>query len=161
MMDVINIVFRFFDFFVILGIGFYGVRKYVIPAVEKILREYGVFIYNLESDCKNLQSQAQSIYERTQDQEREFQLMQAKFSAWQAQCDKQAVLQKLEQQKTDHAIEKAFILRSNYIKKARIVKTQLPVILQTAMETLQHKYHEAGVQKQYIDELIDVMKEQS
>ena len=74
-MDSINIVFRHFDFFVIIALFIYVIRYHIIPLVEKILRDEGVFIYNLESDCKNLQLQTLSIYENLQDQDRQYQAM--------------------------------------------------------------------------------------
>ena len=160
-MDVINVVFRLFDFFVIVGLIVYAIRHYVIPTVEKMLREYGVFIYNLESDCKNLQLQTQSIYENIQDQDRQFQVMQAKFVIWQKKCDERIVIQKLEQQRTDEAMQNRFMTRSSYIKNDMIVKEQLPAILDATTKTLQRKYHGTQQQKQYIDTLICVMKEQS
>ena len=160
-MDIINIVFRFFDFFVIVGLIVYGIKHYVVPSVEKMLREYGVFIYNLESDCKNLQLQTQSIYENIQDQDQQFQLMQVKFAIWQKKCDERILAQKLEQQKTDEAMQNRFVIRSSYIKNDIIVQEQLPDILDATTKILQHKYHGTQQQKQYIDTLIQIMKEQS
>ena len=160
-MDVINIVFRFVDFFIILGLGFYAMRKYILPAVKKMLRERGVFLYNLESDCKNLKLQARSIHENIQDKDREYQAMQARFVIWQKKCDDLVVLQKKEQQKIDEAMENRFDIRSDYVKNDSAIKQQLPSILDTSSQILQQKYHGTDAQKQYIDELIHVMKEQS
>ena len=160
-MNAINIIFRFVDFFVIIGIGFYVMRKYILPAVKKMLRECGVFLYNLESDCKNLKLQARSISENIQDQEREYQTMQARFVVWQKKCDDLVVLQKLEQHKIDESMKGRFDVRSDYIKNENEIKQQLPSILNTSTQVLQQKYHGTDAQKQYIDELIHVMKEQS
>ena len=160
-MDVISIVFRFFDFFVIIGLLFYLVKQYVIPMVEKMLREYGVFIYNLESDCKNLQLQTQSIHENIQDQDRQFQIMQLKFAVWQKKCDERLEAQILEQKKIDALMQDRFVIRSQYVKNDNALQDQLPIILDRATETLQQKYHGIELQKQYIDELIHVMKELS
>jgi hypothetical protein len=160
-MDVINIVFRFFDFFVIIGLIIYGTRRHLIPMVEKLLREYGVFIYNLESDCKNLQLQTQSIYENIQDQDRQFQVMQKRFEMWQKKCEERLVLQQAEQQRTDDVMQNRFVVRSNVIKNDIAIKNQLPTILDAATKTLQGKYQGTSEQKQYIEKLIHVMKEQS
>ncbi len=161
MIDVINIVFRFFDFFVVVGVIFYGVRNYIIPVVEKMLREYSVFIYNLESDCKNLQLQIQSIYEKMQDQDRQFQAMQARFMIWQKKCNESIEAQKAEQQKIDVTIQDRFKIRSEYMKNDSLVQEQLPAILHEVTKTVQHTYHGNDKQKQYIDTLIHDMKEQS
>jgi len=160
-MDAINIVFRFIDFFIILGIGFYAMKKYILPAVRKMLRERGVFLYNLESDCKNLKLQARSIHENMQDQERDYQAMQARFVIWQKKCNEFVALQKLEQGKIDEAMKGRFDIRSDYIQNDSVVKQQLPTILETSTQMLKKKYHGTDAQKQYIDELIHVMKEQS
>lgn len=160
-MDAINIVFRFLDFFVIVGLVCYAVKQYVIPAVEKMLREYSVFIYNLESDCKDLQCQTQSIYENIQDQDRQFQLMQSRFLIWQKQCDNRLAAQKLEQQRIDNEMQNRFLVRSDFIKNDNAIKDQLPAILCGATKALQQKYNNTHVQKQYIDELIHIMKEKS
>ena len=161
MIDTINIVFRFLDFFVIVGVIFYGMKHYIIPAVEKMLREYGVFIYNLESDCKNLQLQTQSIYESMQDQDRQFQAMQGRFAIWQKKCSERIVAQKLEQEKTDQMMQNRFEMRSEFIKNDNFVQQQLPIILHAATKVLQQKYHAVDKQKEYIATLIHVMKEQS
>lgn len=160
-MDTINIVFRVLDFFVIVGLVRYAVKYYVIPIVEKMLREYGVFIYNLESDCKDLQFQTQSIYENIQDQDRQFQLMQSRFLIWQKQCDQRLAVQKVEQQRIDNEMQNRFLVRSDFIKNDNAIKEQLPAILHTATKILQQKYNNSHVQKQYIDELIHIMKDQS
>jgi hypothetical protein len=161
MMDAINIVFRFIDFFVIIGIGFYAMKKYILPTVKEMLRERGVFLYNLESDCKKLKLQARSIHENIQDQEREYQAMQVRFVTWQKKCDELVALKKAEQQQVDESMKSRFDIRSDYIKNDRIVKEQLPGILDISTQMLQKKYHGTDSQKQYIDELIHVMKEQS
>ena len=160
-MDVVNIIFRFFDFFVIVGVIIYATKRYIIPTVEKLLREYGVFIYNLESDCKNLQLQSQSIHENIQDQDRQFQMMQARFLTWQNKCNERVILQKTEQRRIDDCMQTRFELRSQYVKNDNAMQDQLPAILVSATKTLQKKYHGIGVQKEYIDELIHVMKERS
>ncbi len=160
-MDVINIVFRFFDFFVIIGLVWYAVRNYVIPTVEKLLREYGVYIYNLESDCKKIQLQAQSVYENIQDQDRQFQAMQARFIMWQNKCNERVQLQLLEQKEIDRLMQQRFEIRSLVIKNDILVKEQFPAILDAATKTLQLNYYGTDAQKQYIDTLIHVMKEQS
>jgi hypothetical protein len=161
MMDVVNIIFRFFDFFVIVGVLFYATKRYIIPTVEKLLREYGVFIYNLESDCKKLQLQSQSIHENIQDQDRQFQVMQARFLTWQNKCNERIFVQKAEQQRIDDRMQQRFELRSQYVKNDNAIKEQLPAILVSTTKILQKKYHEMDVQKQYINELIHVMKERS
>jgi hypothetical protein len=161
MIDTINIVFRFLDFFVIVGVIFYGMKHYIIPAVEKMLREYGVFIYNLESDCKNLQLQTQSIYENMQDQDRHFQAMQARFAIWQKKCNERIAAQKLEQEKTDQMMQNRFEIRSEFIRNDNFVQQQLPMILDATTKILQNKYHVVDKQKEYIATLIHVMKEQS
>jgi len=161
MIDTIDIVFRFFDFFVVVGVIFYAIKNYIIPAVEKMLREYGVFIYNLESDCKNLQLQTQSIYEKMQDQDRQFQAMQARFVMWQKKCNERVLAQKLEQKKIDITMQDRFDMRSEYMKNDSLIQEQLPAILDATTKTLQHVYHGGYKQKQYIDTLIHGMKERS
>ncbi len=160
-MDIISIIFRFFDFFVIVGLLFFCIKKYIIPGVEKMLREYGVFIYNLESDCKNLQLQTQSIHENIQDQDRQFQAMQARFLVWQKKCDERFNLEKLHQQRIDGVMQRRFDIRSEYIKNDSAIKEQLPDILEGVAQVLQKKYHGTQVQKQYIEELVCSMKERS
>ncbi|MBP6870061.1 hypothetical protein KBC04_04215 [Candidatus Babeliales bacterium] len=161
MMDIINIVFRFFDFFVVLGVGVYTVKHYLIPTVEKMMREYGVFIYNLESDCKNLQLQSQSIHENIQDQDQHFQVMQTKFLTWQKKCHELVVLQKSEQERIDGLMQQRFVIRSEYVKNDKALKEQLPAIVDTATKKLQQKFYGTEAQKQYIEELIQVMKVKS
>ncbi len=160
-MDVINIVFKFLNFFVIVGIATYCVKHYVIPMVEKMLREHGVFIYNLESDYRDLQLQNQSISENIQDQDRQFRVMQTRFIQWQKKCEERLVVQQLHQQQTDDAMQNRFLVRSNIIKNDRVVKDQLPIILSSAAKVLQGKYQNVDEQKQYIEKLIQIMKEQS
>ena len=161
MMDAINIIFRCFDFFVIVGLIVYGVKHYVVPAVEKMLRDHNMFLDNLENDCQNLQAQTQSIYENIQNQDRQFQLLQSKFLAWKEKCAERIGVQKLEQQKTDAAMQNRFLTRSDYIKNDMMIKEQLPAILDVTAKRLQVKYHGTDKQKQYIDTLIHVMKERS
>lgn len=160
-MDLISIVFKFLNFFVIIGVAMYCIQHYVIPMVEKMLREYGVFIYNLESDYKDLQLQNQSIYENIQDQDRQFQVMKTRFVQWQKKCEERRVVQQLHQKTTDEAMQNRFVVRSCIIKNDRAIKDQSPVILNTVTQTLQSKYQNADEQKQYIEKLIQIMKEQS
>lgn len=160
-MDFINIIFRFFDFFVIVGLAVYGFKHYIIPAIEKMLREYGVFIYNLQSDCKDLQLQTQAISENIQDQDRQFLAMQAKFVVWQKKCDERIALQVKEQELTDAKMQKRFEVRSEFVKNDAMLKEQLPGILDTVAHDLHMKYRSIDIQKQYIDTLIDIMKEPS
>ena len=160
-MDFINVIFRFFDFFVIIGLAVYGIKHCIIPAVEKMLREYGVFIYNLESDCKNLQLQTQAIYENIQDQDRQFLAMRLKFVTWQKRCHEKIVLQKAGQEETDAAMQRRFEVRSEFIKNDALIKEQLPDILDAVAHDLHMKYRLASLQKEYIGTLIEVMKEPS
>ena len=159
MIHLIDIIFRFLDFFVINALAMYGVKHYLIPAVEKMLREYGVFMYNLESDCKNLQLQTQAIYENIQDQDRNFQALQSKFMIWQKKCDELVIVQQQEQYQVDQNMQKRFEVRSKFIKNDELVKQQLPAILDGVVQDLQTKFRSVEMQKQYIDKLIDVMKE--
>jgi len=161
MMDVVNIVFRFLDFFVIAGVVLYATKKYLVPMVEKSIREYNVFVYNLESDCKNLQLQTESIYENMQDQDRQFLAMHIKFEVWQKKCHEKMILQCESQEYIDKSMKKRFNIRSDYVKNDRAIKEELPVILDSVTKSLQAKYYGTDAQKQYIDELIQVMKEKS
>lgn len=159
MMDYINILFRILDFCVIVGVVIYAGKYYIIPMVEKLLREYGVFVYNLESDCKNVQIQTQSIYEDIQDQERQFQLMQHRFAVWQNICNERNALQQAEQEKIDEFMQQRFKMQSEGIQKNRIMKQEFPAILDATTKKLQQKYQGSVDQKEYIEALIDVMKE--
>lgn len=160
-MNVVNILFRFFDLFVIIGLIMYAMKQYLIPMVKKLLQEHGIFISSLETDCKKLQAQSRSIYENIQDQERSFQILQARFEIWQKKCDERLAVQKIEQQRVDESMQNRFLVRSEYIKNDTALKDQLPIILDITTKNLEQKYHGTDVQKQYIDELIQVMKEQS
>jgi len=161
MMDIINVIFRFFDCFIVIGLAFFVIKYYLIPIVEKIMREYGVFIYNLESDCKNLQLQTQSICENIQDQEQHFQDMQRKFVIWQKKCEERTILQKSAQEKIDSCMQGSYETRSSYIKNDRALEEQLPAIIDNVTKKLQIQFSNIDFQKQYIDELIQVMKEKS
>jgi hypothetical protein len=136
-------------------------RQYIIPAVEKMLREYGVFMYNLESDSKNLQLQTQSIYENIQDQDRNFQLMQTRFAVWKKKCDERVLAQKHEQARTDDLMRHRFIVRTEHIKNENAIKEEFPDILDAATKILQIKYHNPHEQRQYVELLISIMKERS
>ena len=160
-MNVVNIIFRLFDFFVVIGLIIFIIKKYAIPMVEKLLQEYNVFINSLKTDCEELQSQSRSIYENIQDQERSFQILQARFEVWRKKCDERVVIQETEQQKIDASMQKRFLVRSEHIKNDIAMKEQLPMILDTTLKNLEQKFHETDIQKQYIDGLIQVMKEQS
>lgn len=161
MIDIINVVFRFFDFFIIIGCCVFAIKKHVIPSVEKMLREYGVFIYNLESDCKNLQLQTQSIYENIQDKNQQFQVMKSKFEIWQKKCDERIALHVDEQRIRDEAMQKRFQVQSFFIHNDYILKQQLPIILETATKKLEITYRQSYAQKEYLDSLVHVMKERS
>lgn len=160
-MDIINCLFRFFDFFVVIGLAFYCIKYYVIPGVEKLMREYGLLMYNLESDCKNVQLQVQSILENIQDQDRHFQMMQEKFLIWQKKCDEKTMLQQLAQEKIDASIEQSYVVRLNYIKNNTVLQEQLPDIIAGTTQKLQNRFSTIDTQKQYIDQLIQLMKEKS
>lgn len=160
-MDVINIIFRLFDFCVVIGLAYYGIYTYLIPEVEKLMREYGVFIYNLESDCKNVRLQTQSILENIQDQDRQFQAIQKKFSTWQKKCDELVLLRKAEQEKIDAVMERRHEKRLSYIQHDQILQEKLPVILNSVTKDLQIRFSDTNAQEKYMDELIQIMKERS
>lgn len=161
MINIINIFFRFLDFFVIAGLLIYAVIFYLIPAVEKMFREYGVFLYNLESDCKDLQLQTQAIYENIQDQDRQFLAMQARFAVWQKKCHEQVIIQKKEQELTDVLMRQRCEIQSDFIKNDTLLQRNLPSILDAVTSDLQIKYRASENQKQYIDTLVGIMKEPS
>lgn len=161
MIDLISVVFVFLNFFVILGVIIFAVRRRLVPAAEKMLREQGVFFYNLESDYKDLQLQNQSIYENIQDQDRKFQALQARFVMWQKNCDKRVVLEQQDQLKIDEAMQQRFAMRAQMIEQHAVIKQQLPVIVAAATKSLQSKYQNVDEQKEYIEKLIGVMKERS
>ncbi len=161
MINFIQIIFRFFDFFVVIAVAVYGITYYLIPAVEKMLREYGVFIYNLESDCKNLQLQTEAIYENIQDQDRQFQSLESKFKVWQKKCDELIIAVQQEQLSIHQKIQQRFEIRSKFIENDELIKKQFPAILDNVVTDLQVKFRCPQMQQQYIDTLIDVMKESS
>ncbi len=161
MINIMNIFFRFLDFFVIAGLLIYAVIFYLIPAVEKMFREYGVFLYNLESDCKDLQLQTQAIYENIQDQDRQFLAMQARFAVWQKKCHEQVIIQKKEQELTDVLMQQRCQIQSDFIKNDKLLQRNLPSILDSVTSDLQIKYRASENQKQYIDTLVGIMKEPS
>lgn len=158
-MDLINVFFRFFDFFIVIGLAFFVIKHYLIPSVEKIIREYNVFIYNLESDCKNLQLQTQSISENIQDEEQRFYDMERKFLLWQKKCEEKVILQKSAQEKIDNLMQNSYETRSNYIKNDQAVKKQLPAIINNVTKKLRVQFCQKNFQKQYLDQLIQIMKE--
>lgn len=160
-MNIINVIFRFFDFFIIIGCAVFCIQRYIIPVVEKMIKEYTVFLYNLESDCKNLQLTTQSIYEKIQDQDLQFQSLQNKFVHWQKKQTEQLELQIIEQQKIDQIMQQRFEIQSSFIKNDYIIKEQLPMILDTATKKLQLKYHAPCAQQEYLDALINLMKDRS
>lgn len=161
MMDIINCVFRFFDFFVVIGLAVYYFNYYVVPQVEKMIREYSVFIYNLESDYKNLQLQVQSIQENIQDQDRHFQAMQEKFLVWKKKCDEKSILQQAKQEEIDQRIKESFILKTGFIERSAILKNELPEIMSIVKKKLHTQFSSSQAQKNYMHELIEVMKEKS
>lgn len=160
-MDIINIVFRFFDFFVVIGLAIYAMRHYLIPAVEKLMKEYNVFITSLENDSKNLELQTQSIAEEMQAQEHHFQALQEKFLLWQQKCDEQSTLQKIEQEKIGTMVEHRYQLKSSFIQYDQALQIELPVMIDTITKNLQAKFHGTDDQKDYLDELIQIMKDKA
>ncbi|MBV8660666.1 MAG: hypothetical protein JO129_00795 [Candidatus Dependentiae bacterium] len=136
-------------------------KKHVIPMVEKLLQEYGIFISKLEADCQKIQEESLSISENIQNQEHNFQSLQTRFEIWRKKCDERLSVQKAEQQKVDELMQERFLVRSAFIKNDFALKDQLPIILDATTKNLEQKYDGAEIQKQYIDELIQVMKEQS
>jgi hypothetical protein len=162
MMDtIISTFFRFLDFFVITAVVVYGIKHYLIPAVEKMWKEYNVFTYNLEKDCKDLQLQSQAIYENIQDQDRKFQAMQYNFALWQKICQSQLIIKQQEQECIDIKIQDRFKIKSNFIQNDTLIQEQLPMILDEVTCQLHDQYRGVEQQKQYIDVLINFMKEQS
>jgi hypothetical protein len=159
-MNAMTIIFKFLDFFVIVGVLFFVSKKYIIPMVEKSLREYGLFLYNLDSDCKNLQLQTQSIYENMQDQELEFRAMQHKFSGWQQRCHQLKKIQDKEQETINDLLQDRFLHRSQCLKNRKVIEKQVPLILDNVVEQLQEKYNQQDVQKQYVEQVVQFMKEQ-
>jgi len=160
-MDIVNVVFRWLDFIVIGAIIFF-IMKYVgIPRIEKIKREYKLVLYNLESDCKKIQLQTQSIYETMHDQESEYILLRDRFDIWKKKCDEKIILQKIDQQVIDENMQKSFNLRTDIIKYEYMIKKEIPAVLDQTKELLYATYSQVDHQKSYIDQLIFYMKELS
>lgn len=161
MIDFINVIFRYIDFLVIMIVGYFSITRYGLPIIEKLIREYEVFIYNLKSDSKNVLLQTQAIYENIQDKEQQFLAMQKKFIIWQKKSNLQKEYQQQEQQRIDLLVADHFALRSACLQNETMKQEQLPVIVDAATVALQKKYQAIDLQKQYIDELIHFMKEKS
>ena len=82
-MMIINILFQFLNFFVLVALFYYVIRNYVIPFVTKMMTEYDLFIYKLKDDRQIIKKDCQKISEKIDYQEEQLQLMQAKFLLWQ------------------------------------------------------------------------------
>ncbi|MGZ6250877.1 MAG: hypothetical protein ACXWL2_02515 [Candidatus Chromulinivorax sp.] len=158
-MNIIIVIFKFLDFFVIIGFLTFVIKKYIIPMVEKALKEYGVFLYNLESDTKNLQLQSQAIYEGIEDQQLEFQAMQKKFLTWRQNCDRIKSIQEQEQVKNNQIMLQNFITRAHCMHNATIIKKEVPIILENVTCKIQEIYQQQDLQKKYIDQITQFMKE--
>ena len=158
-MNIISVIFKFLDFFVIVGFLTFVVKKYIVPMVEKSLKEYGVFLYNLESDTKNLQLQSQAIHEGIQDQQLEFQAMQKKFLTWQKNCDRIKHIQEEEQAKNHQIMVQNFLTRAHCMHNAKIIKQEVPIILKNVTCKVQEIYQQQDLQKKYIDQITQFMKE--
>ncbi len=159
MIDITTIIFRVFDFFVVAGVAVFIVKKYIIPAVEKMLKDENILLYNLESDGKNLQLQTQAIYENIQDQDRKFQILRNKFVVWQKTCDARLLVEQQERQLAQVSMLKNFETKLSFLQNHLVLQQQIPKILDAVTRDLQKKYSKVDDQKEYINTLIHEMKE--
>ena len=157
----INVVFRFLNFLVLMAVFYYGIKRFMIPAVLKMIAMYDQFILNLKNERQIVAVECQSISEKTDLQELKFESIQTKFLLWEKKCEDQKVVRVVELQKVEKNIHNRFDIRSQVVMNELAIKEQLPYILDRVTQQLQVKYHEAESQKKYTEDLIHVMKELS
>jgi|GEM_PF-1346920 len=160
MIDNVNIAFRILNFLVLLVLIYYGSKKYLVPSFLEQMEKYGLYLNGLYNDCSSLKSDSRLIIKKMHAQDEHFLMMQKRFSTWKNACNNKIELDKLDRKEIDNNIQKRFVMRSEYVKNDTAMQKELPIILDVVSKKLQIKYHAIDVQKRYINELIDVMKEQ-
>jgi len=157
---IINILFQFLNFAVLMTLFYYGIQKFLIPSVNKMIEKYDNFIFELKDSRQAVENKCQAITEKINSQEEQFKAVQLKFVVWQEKCRDRKILQITDQHQIVENIQNRFLLRSQVVMNEVAIKEQLPYILEKTAKKLQEKYHVADTQKVYINELIHVMKEQ-
>ena len=158
---IIDVVFKLLNFFVLAGLSYYVIQRYMVPAVVKMIAEYDVFINKLKDDAQAIQVDCQLITKKSNSQELQFQAMQVRFLEWQQKCQSQKNIRMVNQQHIEKKIQSRFDVRSHVVMNELAIKEQLPYILDRVTQKLQEKYSSTESQDKYIKELIHAMKEQS
>ena len=96
-----------------------------------------------------------------QDQDQHFHDLQQRFMVWKKKCHERQVLQQVEHEKIALKMQERYALRSYHVTYDKALQQQVPDIVENAEKILHNAYQEHAAQKQYIDELLDVMKVKS
>lgn len=156
----LHVVFRFLNFFLLMALFYYVYIYFIVPAVKKMIELYDQILCKLQDDRKMVQLDCQLIINSTKEQKKQFELIETKFLLWQKKSNEQDLLQLAERKKIEQAISSRFDIRSQVVMNEFAKKEQLPYILDRVTQELQVKYQAIEPQKKYIDDLVDVMKEQ-
>lgn len=159
-MSFLNFIFQILNFFVLITVFYYAIKRLIIPAVVKMIELYDLFIQSLKHDRQEVIANYQVILKEIDTQEEQFQLMQDKFFVWGKKCQQDRSQRLTEQKKIEQSLNDRFAIRSQVIMNELAIKEQLPYILEQVTQQLQVKYQATEFQKKYTQDLIDGMKEQ-
>lgn len=156
----IDIIFRYCNFIIVVVLAIYVIRRYVIISLISLMRKAREQKAALVKQFKNLQKELVQIEDDASDQEKDFRRMQAKFKTWSesVEVEKQQILALLEKRKEE--LEYKQMQKVQSLQQRKLVKEQFPELLEDIKQDLQKEFADDTKQAQaYTNKLFRFLEE--
>lgn len=155
----VDSIFRILNFCVTMGAIVYIVRRFGVLYTISAMREEKQRVLNLNQEYKQLQKEFVELDHLVKEQEKNYVAMEEKFHTWQQVIQKQEEDQQQLFATRAASIGKKQNQKLQSLQKRRLIKEQLPGIVQESVEELQKSFdNDVQKRKQYTKNLIAFLK---
>ena len=161
MNDLVTVVFRIINFMILIGVGIFLFRRYVLPGLRADYNKDTAFKHNLEQQKRTLEEQAYELDARTAKQVIKGDYLAQRTIAWEHSIAEKKNARATE--KKEREVQLAQVYRKQYqeIEAHALKKQVVPQALQQAHKKLVDEYSDSSHGKQALSLLIKHIQEKA
>lgn len=141
-------------------IAVFIVRRFVVGKVKTEIEIEKQQVHLLEQQHVQIKSNCSQIAQKMKDEEKKFEELQRKFDTWNQEIARQTQHHMMMCQEREKNIERAHVLKQQYLQKKQLTRQEVPAILEQTTKILSKKFEsDKDLGKKYRTNVIELLQE--
>src|SRR3990167_3328907 len=156
--SVVEIIFKFINFLIILSVIGYFFRKSALPGIKSALQDKLNYILSLRDKIKFNYTEIEKLDFDIEENKHEIKDLDDKLSSWNKSCILQKENETLSAQKIENLINDKRVFQQENFDKFIAKKTVIPAVIKESEAKLITIFKDEKRSKKYINDLLDFMR---